>query len=431
MAYVRDAAAVSDLGAVARRQAGPAGEFGWRRAGDAGQDEAAELARLPREPATTLVGFTPFVVGALAVADPGADVGSAAGVRAGGAAMRGLRGLESDESFRVEAGAAPIAQLATARDEERSAFATTLFERGRRDTRRRLASTVRGATTTAIRSHEWCCEHAQVSGVREPLRGVPVEAIRCLSWPEFDRILRSFSILADAVAIPTPKEYVTIANDEARILTDHPKAARSLIKIEDLNRHPDDPTLIQPGLVVTSYGQKRYTVSRLDPDGTLAYDPRGTYSAHGLGHTVNLSGLPERRYHYSCHRLLHAWTCGLDIAEPAWLDTPLLTQLTIRRPADLDRYRALIPNLCGGDVLLIAHRWAGGPELITRHPGSLADWKWAAPAWIDTSKWRHTSPTSAPSASSLSASRNLRTTCSGECLRPFMTITSRLPFEPS
>ena len=57
----------------------------------------------------TLVGVTPFAVGALTLADPRADVGSAAGVRAGCAAMRGLRGLETRESFRVQAGPALIA----------------------------------------------------------------------------------------------------------------------------------------------------------------------------------------------------------------------------------------------------------------------------------------------------------------------------------
>jgi hypothetical protein len=232
--------------------------------------------------------------------------------------------------------------------------------------------------------------HVTPGGGLEPCPGGPHrdehgrDAVRCLSWAEFDQILRSFSTLADAVGIPTPKEHITIVNGEVRILADHPKAARSLFRIEDLNRHPDDPTLIQPGLTAISYGQKRYTVSRLHEDGTLAYDPRATYSAHGLGHTLNLSGLPERRYHYECHRTLHAWTHSIAITEPAWLDTPLLTQHAIRRPADLERYHPFTPDLCGGDVLVIAHRWPNGPELIARHPGSLASFDWAERLWIDT-----------------------------------------------
>jgi hypothetical protein len=237
--------------------------------------------------------------------------------------------------------------------------------------------------------------HVTILGGLEPCPGGPYrddqgrECVRCLSWVEFDKIRRRFHILADAVGLPTPKEVVVMIDGETRILTDHPDAERSLFKIEELNRDPDEPSRIVPSLVAIAFGQKRYGVSRLAPDGTLAYDPRGTYSAHGLGHAVNLSGLTERRFYYECHRVLHAWTCEIEIIEPTWLDTPLLTQLTVRRPDDYKRYRKLIPDLCAGDVLLVAHRWAGGPEVITRHPVKLSEWGWASAGWIDTATGNH------------------------------------------
>jgi len=83
VAFVWDAAASADLGAVTGRQAGDAGQLGWLGAAEVGEDEAAELTRLPGEPATALVSPTRISVGTLTLADSSSDVGPAAGVRTG------------------------------------------------------------------------------------------------------------------------------------------------------------------------------------------------------------------------------------------------------------------------------------------------------------------------------------------------------------
>jgi hypothetical protein len=49
---------IANLGAIARREAWRKGEFGWFRARDAGEDESAELARPPDEPAAPVVATT-------------------------------------------------------------------------------------------------------------------------------------------------------------------------------------------------------------------------------------------------------------------------------------------------------------------------------------------------------------------------------------
>jgi hypothetical protein len=187
-------------------------------------------------------------------------------------------------------------------------------------------------------------------------------AVRALSWAQVEAIRQCFARLNPYATIPD-----------------------SVLKLEEVNL---DDAGRQHAVWCYAISAKRYCLYTLDAEG----EPQlRKWSEHGLGHLLNPTdaGSDDRDWMHQVWEGIVREALGLPQAEPAWLDRPALSRLTVSSPellkpfAGLNAGQAYPEQVKPFSFLLVGHVRPLG------HPAGVdpARFQLVAPYEADPTKW--------------------------------------------
>lgn len=197
------------------------------------------------------------------------------------------------------------------------------------------------------------------------------EAIRAVSWDEVEWIRQRFAAL---------NPY------------DHERIPGSVLRLEDVNLDGDGK---QRQLWCHAISAKRYALNSLNGQGEPTLEK---WSEHGLGHLLNPTNpdSDDRDWMRQVWEWIVRDELDVETAEPAWLDRPAISRLTVSSPELLRPFDQLNGSLPYSDqvkpfnFMIAAHvRRFGHPEGVDPErfhlvaPFELDPGKWETVRWID------------------------------------------------